>query len=99
VRELRNFVERLVALGPAEALAATVATALEPGDAVAGDASSPAALLDLSYKEAREVCVRQMERAYVTALLERHGGQVTAAALAAGLDRTYLHRLRRRYGV
>jgi transcriptional regulator of acetoin/glycerol metabolism len=40
-----------------------------------------------------------MEREYVTALIERHGRNVTAAAQAAGVDRTYLHRLLRKYGI
>ena len=59
----------------------------------------PAEWLTLPLREVRERCTSQMEREYVSALLERHGRNVTAAAQAAGVDRTYLHRLLRKYGI
>jgi transcriptional regulator with GAF, ATPase, and Fis domain len=97
VRELRNFIERLTTLGAAEALAMTAATALDPA-APAGELGVLAPELQaLPFKEARERWMNQMERAYVAALLERHAKNMTAAAAAAGLDRTYLHRLRRKH--
>jgi two-component system response regulator GlrR len=97
VRELRNFVERALALGADEALALS-----EPagnGEASANSAGSdqalrfPAALLALPYKETRERVLLAAERAYVEALLARHAGDVAEAAEAAGLNRTYLYRL------
>ena len=39
----------------------------------------------------------EMEHAYVQRLLERHGGNVQAAAQAAGLDRTYIYRLLKKH--
>jgi transcriptional regulator with GAF, ATPase, and Fis domain len=100
VRELRNFVARLTALGADEALAMTAAAALEPGpaDTQAMDAGQLARELQaLPFKVARERWMNQMERAYVAALLEHHDKNMTGAAAAAGLDRTYLHRLRRKH--
>ena len=35
----------------------------------------------------------ELEREYVKRLLKRHGGNVTAAAQEAGIDRTYIYRL------
>lgn len=35
---------------------------------------------------------------YLRQLLERHGGNVTAVARAAGLDRSYVHQLIRKLG-
>ncbi|MCZ7683796.1 MAG: hypothetical protein M5U28_35535 [Sandaracinaceae bacterium] len=35
----------------------------------------------------------RFERAYLEAALERHGGNVTAAARAAGVDRVHFYRL------
>jgi transcriptional regulator with GAF, ATPase, and Fis domain len=90
VRELRNFVEQALAFGAREALA------LLPG--AAADRSGPAAALppvplDRPFKDVREEWMNHLERQYVSGLLERHAGNVTAVAEAAGLDRTYVHRL------
>jgi two-component system, NtrC family, response regulator GlrR len=95
VRELRNFVERLTTLGEREALAGTPA-------ATAPTTSRPllpADWLTLPLRDVRERCSNQMEQEYLRALLERHGRNVSAAAQAAGVDRTYLHRLLRKYGI
>ncbi len=97
VRELRNFVERAQALGASEALA------LLPGaDAEQDEANAPPvprAILDLPLRAARERWVEQLEREYIGGLLERHGGNVLAVAEAAGVDKSYIHRLIRRNGL
>jgi len=54
-------------------------------------------MLGLSYKEVRERVLNQVEREYLTALLARHNRNVSAAADAAGLNLTHLHRLIRRH--
>ena len=96
VRELRNFVERLTALGEREALE----TPPPASPTVAGGRPLvPAEWLTLPLRELRERCTAQMEQEYVRALLDKHGGNVSAAAQAAGVDRTYLHRLVRKYRV
>jgi transcriptional regulator with GAF, ATPase, and Fis domain len=98
VRELRNFVDRLTTLGAQEALAGAPA----PPPAATGDGDRrllPAHWLTMPLRELRERCTEEMEREYVSALIERHGRNVTAAAQAAGVDRTYLHRLLRKYGI
>jgi DNA-binding NtrC family response regulator len=91
VRELRNFVERALALGAREALALSAAA----GSADAADAQIrfPPALLALPYKEMRERVLLAAERDYIEALLARHDRDVSAAAETAGLNRTYLYRL------
>ena len=96
VRELRNFVDRLTALGAREALDGTSAGVAAP--AATGRPLLPADWLTLPLRDLRERCTAQMEQEYVRALLERHGRNVSAAAQAAGVDRTYLHRLLRKYG-
>ena len=53
--------------------------------------------LHLPYKEAKAHWIDDFEIAYVTALLERTGQNVAAAAREAGVDRTYLFRLIRKY--
>ena len=79
IRELRNHVERVLALG-----SAPLAVARAP------DAAFD---LALPLREARDQWNRELEKRYVTALLEAHGGNVSAAARAAGIDRSHLHRL------
>lgn len=52
-----------------------------------------------SYRETRAEWEAGFEKAYVSWLLERHGGNISAAARAADMDRKYLHKLARRHGV
>jgi DNA-binding NtrC family response regulator len=96
VRELRNFVERAVALGAKEALSMIPTT--KP--ATSADASAeglPAVELDQPFKDLRERWLNHLEREYIAGLLQREGGNVSAVANAAGLDRTYVHRLIRKH--
>jgi hypothetical protein len=53
----------------------------------------------LPYKQARDQVLQRFEREYVVALLLRHQNNVSQAARAAGIDRSYLHRLIRRLGL
>ncbi|WP_394821505.1 sigma 54-interacting transcriptional regulator [Pendulispora albinea] len=82
VRELRNFVERAIALGAHRAL---------------DMATTPAPRMETAYKEFRERWIEFGEREYLRKLLDRHGRQVASAAQEAGLDRTYLYRLLRKH--
>ncbi|HEY6463031.1 MAG TPA: sigma 54-interacting transcriptional regulator, partial [Polyangiaceae bacterium] len=97
VRELRNFVERVVALGSHQALS------LPPGSAprASGETdlswSALTQALDLPLRDARSTWLDAMERSYVHRLLERHGGNVARAAEAAGVDRTHLYRMIRKH--
>jgi len=51
--------------------------------------------VDLSrpFREARDAWTTRFERAYLGALLAHHGGNIRAAARAAGIDRVNLYRL------
>ncbi len=86
VRELRNYVERAAVLGPREALAHHA-----PRSSGAG-LSLP---FDKPFKEMHEA----VEREYLRVLLERNGRNVNRVAELAGIDRTYVYRLMRRYGL
>jgi DNA-binding NtrC family response regulator len=100
VRELRNVLARAVALAdsPAfEALAFNLGPGVEPG------ASTPSMLgfelpgvsRPMPFKEAKAQLVGTFERAYVSALLERHDNNIQQAAAAAGLSRKHLYNLMR----
>jgi DNA-binding NtrC family response regulator len=87
VRELRNLVEAAVAMGEAPALSES-----PPGGAAPSDAAF-AADLALPYKEARAHLLEQFEARYVQSLLERAGGNVSAAARLGRLTRSHLNEL------
>jgi len=92
VRELRNVVERSVALDAQEG----INLASEPG---LGPAPKKSADLEQPYTEQRDALLERFDREYLAGVLARHDGNFTRAAAAAGLDRMYFKRLLRRYGL
>jgi DNA-binding NtrC family response regulator len=103
VRELRSFVQRAVALGSVDPDEADPEHARMPQPAAPGPASAPAGApaLDASrpFKDVRDAWIEHLEREYLAVLMRAHGRNVTAVARAAGLDRTYVHRLIRKHGL
>jgi DNA-binding NtrC family response regulator len=91
VLELKSVIERAVSLSGANL---TEPNGAEPPPLPSKDAVVGA---DLPYKQARAQMIEAFEREYVRALLDRHEGNVSKAARAAGIDRVYLHRLLRKY--
>jgi DNA-binding NtrC family response regulator len=87
VRELRNHLEQCVVFG--ERRQPDAPSAFAPGQ------------LDptLSYDLARRQAIDGFERAYLTLVLERNGGNVAAAARDADVSRTYLYRMLARHGM
>ena len=94
VRELRNFVERMQVLGVDEAL-----DVVRPGSQVRREGDFPPVALDVPFKELRDQWVSHLERDYIGRLLEQYDGNISAAAKAAGIDRTYVHRLVNKHGL
>ncbi len=111
VRELRNVVERALSLGTAGASAylSELADSQPRMPAVtADDAARPSMsgitptspdVLELPFKDAKAALVENFERDYLTALLARHRGNISRAASEAGIDRNYIHRLVKKYGL
>jgi two-component system response regulator GlrR len=99
VRELRNFVERVAALGVNEALEMHPTGNASHVGASPGDRpwETLSATLDRPLREARTFWLDSMEQVYVRRLLERHGGNVARAAEAAGVNRTHMYRLVRKH--
>lgn len=88
VREVRNYVERCLALRePVPRLDEPT-----PRSPVVLDSRQP-------FKVARECCLRGFERSYLEDILRRHNDNASAAARAAGLDRMYFYRLLWRHGL
>jgi len=102
VRELRNALLRATALarGPGQAPPTFSQLVFNLGPAAAEPVTIgigfPGVANPLPYKEARAQLIESFERAYVGALLERHGGNIRRAATAADLSRKHLYELVRR---
>jgi DNA-binding NtrC family response regulator len=89
VRELRNVVDALLAMGE-----------MPPMHDLAGPEGDPiASVLHLSYKEARDTLLRAFEARYLPPLLERCANNVAKAAREARMDRSHLIDLLRRHGL
>jgi DNA-binding NtrC family response regulator len=94
-RELRNVIERACALSHGERL--EIDEALEERPVRGGD--SGAIDVDLPFKEAKARIIDGFEREYIATLLKRHGGNLSAAARAAEIDRKHLRELLRKHGL
>ena len=97
VRELRNFVERACAIGAPATRCEAPPRRDGPRHRPAAGASAVA--FEQPFKDFRERWIDHGEREYLRRLLERHARNVSAAADAAGLDRTYVYRLIRKHGL
>jgi two-component system response regulator GlrR len=92
VRELRNAVEELLAFGD---------------DPISGeerrvsdDSSNDVGLDELGpFKQEKAQLVSAFEERYLKTLLPRHGNNISASAVAAGLDRVHLLRLLDKYNL
>ena len=97
VRELRNVIERALALGA------------DPGMLVAplGQGEPKAAQLhekvefepNVSFRDTKEKWNELFERRYLAWLIKRADGNISKAARDADMDRKYLHKLLRKYGI
>ncbi len=94
VRELRNVVERSAYLSPNGVidLVAAAAGCRDESRELLFDGTS-------TFREQKERAVEAFEEAYLHWLLERASGNISRAAREADMDRKYLHRLLRRYGI
>jgi DNA-binding NtrC family response regulator len=89
VRELRAVVLRTLALG--------AAGLAQPSGAPVHDRT--VAISDPTYKEARERIVMAFEAQFITTLMQKHNGNVSAAAREAKISRKHLHELLRRHRI
>ncbi|MFZ5439232.1 MAG: sigma 54-interacting transcriptional regulator [Myxococcota bacterium] len=97
VRELRNYLERCMLFDESPP-----PNDENPGSTVFDDSmQDPASesFAGQSLTAARQRIVERFEKQYLTQLLERYDGKVSAAAKEAEVDRVYLYRLLRKYGL
>ncbi len=94
VRELENFMERAVIRARGETLDIPAELAPRAG----GEAGGPFPA-DIPFREAKERVVSGFERRYIEEVLRRHGGKLTDAARAAGMDNKNFSEKMKRYGI
>lgn len=101
VRELRNVLERAMVLAAQPPRFAKLVFNLGPQSAQPSTLGNafPGVASPLPFKEAKEQLLDSFERAYLDALLERHKGNLTHAAQAAGISRKHLGELCKKYDV
>jgi transcriptional regulator with GAF, ATPase, and Fis domain len=108
VRELRNAVARALSLGvPAGGNTAEQPTPsrdggtreVVPGEGARGLAAAPSIDLSVPLKVGRDRLSEAYEQAYLGAALEQTGGNVTRAAEIAGVNRKFIQRAIKRYGL
>jgi len=101
VRELRNVLDRAIyvaaAGGEGDVRLVDVPVSATPLGAV--PAAYPTFEASKSYREVRADFEADFERRYVSWLLDRHAGNISAAAREAKMDRKHLYDLARKHGL
>jgi DNA-binding NtrC family response regulator len=97
VRELRNVVDRALALTPGARCFADLR--LDPGPEGPAPGAPLGVRSDLPYAAAKAELLAAFERRYLADVLGRSGGNISAAARAAGIGRKHLRELARRHGL
>jgi DNA-binding NtrC family response regulator len=98
VRELQNVIEYLAVLAdPGQALQPADIPFYETSSNEVVENSIPSSLFDEGYHAAREKLVSNFEKAYLSRVVDRAGGNMSKAARLASVDRTTLYRLIERY--
>lgn len=104
VRELRNVLERAAYLSRAQGMTTLSLSALPVGQRSGHEpqrpsGDNPAFVPGESYRETRARFEDKFEKDYVTWLLERHEGNISAAAREADMDRKYLYKLAKKHNL
>lgn len=96
VRELRNMIDRAVALSPGATTFAQLRLSLRPSS----QAGFPLSVrTDLPYSEAKQRLLQVFEETYLRDVFERVDGNISAMAREVQLDRKHLRSLLRRNGI
>jgi DNA-binding NtrC family response regulator len=98
VRELRNALERAIILAESDTIHASDLPA-QLRDTAAPLAPIDAALAGLSFTDARERAQDSFDRAFLTAALQRHDGNISATARTLGMHRQSLQKVLKKLGI
>jgi transcriptional regulator with PAS, ATPase and Fis domain len=98
VRELQNVIEYLAVLAePGDPIRPADIPFYENPTTEIAETSIPSSLFEEGYHSAREKLVSNFEKAYLSRVVDRAGGNMSKAARIASIDRTTLYRLIERY--
>jgi DNA-binding NtrC family response regulator len=92
VRELENVIERAVIVARGD-------TITDVARFLAGEGERSRADVSLPFRDAKARVVEEFERAYITEVLDAHGGKLTAAAKHADMDPKNFSEKLTRYGL
>jgi len=95
LRELRNVIDRAIALSPGATSFAELRINISPQAAEEGLAIRS----DLPYAEAKAAVLDTFERRYLRDVLTRCSGNISAASRESGIDRKHLRGLLRKHGL
>jgi DNA-binding NtrC family response regulator len=96
IRELRNVVDRAVALSPTAESFSDLRLWL---DAKPGDHEALSVRTDLTYSQAKEELLGNFERSYLRDVLARADGNISKAARIADVDRKHFRSLLKKHGL
>ncbi len=101
VRELRNLVELAFysTQRPIRLSAFLSFSQFAPPPVAAPKETAPAITADRPFKDAKGDLISDFEQKYIKDLLDRNDGNVSRSAREAGIERAYLQRLIRKYGL
>ncbi|MBX7148626.1 sigma-54 dependent transcriptional regulator [bacterium] len=99
VRELENVIERTIVLSHTSIITAKNLPAKILSSSFYKAPSSDEDLSDFDYKEAKKRALNIFNRSYIISLLQKTGGNITAAADKAGMDRSNFRKILRKYRI
>ena len=102
VRELKNTIERAISLTDSVEIGVQdllPASQKSPDAVLPGGTAEQYVYDEIEFKEAKQRVLDAFESGYLKALLDKHGGNITRSANAAGLTRYHLRELAKRYGL
>ena len=98
IRELRNVIERTLALSASGPVAGVEPPTLRSAIGSSSPPQSSSAIdFDRPFGEQKADVVAKFEETYLKGQLEHHGGNISRAAAASGIDRMYFKRLLKKY--
>ncbi len=99
VRELRNVLDRIRYMGVTGELGFAPSEPVPPSPAASPAPGGLPVDFERPFRELKNELIGAFEKEYIEHLLERAGGNIAAAARAAGLNRKYFYDLLKKHGL